>query len=106
MIAEVIPAAYDADGKNVFRPFGRRRGLRPTFPLGRYVSQPLTIHCHSIEEIRQFLRGCKSVSDKELFENQITKNDIKKLLPSFEELGIYNFLGNYGNVLLRNKNLS
>src|SRR5580704_3072913 len=70
MIAEVIPAAYDADGKNVFRPFGRRRGLRPTFPLGRYVSQPLTIHCHSIEEIRQFLRGCKSVSDKELFDKE------------------------------------
>ena len=70
MIAEVIPAAYEADGKKVFRPFGRRRGLRPTFPLGRYVSQPLTIHCHSIEESRQFLRECKSVSDKELFDKE------------------------------------
>ena len=70
MIAEVIPAAYDADGNKVFRPFDRRRGLRPTFPLGRYVSPPLTIHCHSIEEIRQFLRECKSVSDRELFDKE------------------------------------
>jgi len=68
MIAEAIPAAYDAEGKKVFRPFDRRKGLRPTFPLGRYVSQPLAIHCHSIEEIRKFLIGCKSVSDKELFD--------------------------------------
>jgi len=51
MIAEIIPAAYDAEGKKVFRPFDRHKGLRPTFPLGRYVSHPLTIHCHSIEEI-------------------------------------------------------
>ena len=41
MIAEVIPGAYDAEGKKVYRPFDRHRGLRPTFPLGRYVSQPL-----------------------------------------------------------------
>jgi len=67
MMAEVIPAAYDAEGKKVFRPFDRHKGLRPTFPLGRYVSHPLTIHCHSIEEVRQFLKGCKYISDKELF---------------------------------------
>lgn len=68
MIAEVISAAYDADGRKVFRPFDRRKGPRPTFPLGRYVSQPLAIHCHSIEDVRQFLMGCKYVSDKELFD--------------------------------------
>ncbi len=68
MIAEVIPAAYDAEGKKVFRPFDRHKGLRPTFPIGRYVSHPLTIHCHSIEDIREFLMGCTAVSDKELFD--------------------------------------
>ena len=68
MIAEVIPAAYDAEGKKVFRPFDHRKGLRPSFPLGRYVSQPLAIHCQSIKEIRKFLMGCKYVSDKELFD--------------------------------------
>lgn len=70
MIAEVIPAAYDALGKKVFRPFDRRRGPRPTFPLGRYVSQPLSVHCHSVEEVRQFLSECKYVSDKELFDKE------------------------------------
>ncbi len=68
MIAEVIPDAYDAEGKKVFRPFDRRRGPRPTYPLGRYVSQPLTVHCKSIAEIRNFLTTCKYVSDKELFD--------------------------------------
>jgi hypothetical protein len=70
MIAEVISAAYDAEGKKTFRPFDRRKGLRPTFPLGRYVSHPLAIHCHSIEEVRKFLAGCKYVSDKELFDKE------------------------------------
>jgi hypothetical protein len=70
MIAEVIPAAYDAEGKKVFRPFDRQKGLRHTFPLGRYVSQPLAIHCHSVADVRRFLTGCKYVSDKELFEKE------------------------------------
>ena len=67
MIAQVIPVAYDSEGKKVFRPFERRKGPRPTFPLGRFVSQSLAIHCHSIEEVRQFLKECKYISDKELF---------------------------------------
>ena len=70
MIAEVIPSAYDAEGKKVFRPFDRHKGLRPTFPLGRYVSHPLAVHCHSIEEVRKFLTGCEYVSDKELFDKE------------------------------------
>jgi len=67
MIAEIIPEAYDAVGKKVFRPFDRRRGPHPTFPMGRYVSQPLTVKYRDIAEIREFLRGCKGVSDKEQF---------------------------------------
>jgi Bacterial transglutaminase-like cysteine proteinase BTLCP len=67
MIAEIIPEAYDALGKQVSQPFLRRRGLRPTFPMGRYVSQPLAIHCQNIEEVRQFLRTCRVVSDEALF---------------------------------------
>lgn len=67
MIAETIREAYDAEGKKVLAPFGRRKGFLPTFPLGRYVSQPLTVECHSIEDIRCFLSKCKYVSDKELF---------------------------------------
>jgi hypothetical protein len=66
MIAEVIPATYDAIGKQVSQP-PRRKGPRPTFPMGRYVSQPLTIKCGTIAGVREFLIGCKYVSDKELF---------------------------------------
>jgi hypothetical protein len=67
MIAETIPGAYDAEGRKVFRPFDRRKGPRPTFPLGRYVSHPLTVKCNSIDDVRRFLKECKYVSDKELF---------------------------------------
>jgi len=67
MIAEVIPEAYDATGHRVSQPFLRRRGPHPTFPMGRYVSQPLAVECKSIEDARQFLRGCRAVSDKDLF---------------------------------------
>jgi predicted transglutaminase-like cysteine proteinase len=55
------------------RSFGRSVAVEDCalrFPLGRYVSQPLTVHCHSIEEIRQFLRECKSVSDQEFFDKE------------------------------------
>ena len=41
-----------------------------------------------------------------LYENCITKNDICKKLNQFEEIGVYNFMGNFGNVLLKNKNIS
>lgn len=47
-------------------------------------------------------------SDKELYKGQITKNKILELLPNFELIGIYNFpkdLGNFGNLLLKNKTL-
>lgn len=67
MIAEIIPEAYEANGKQVSQPFHRRRGLHPTFPIGRYVSQSLTVHCKSLEEMRQFLCRCRAVSDEKLF---------------------------------------
>ena len=38
--------------------------------MGRYVSQPLAVECKTMEEIRQFLRGCRAVSDEELFGKQ------------------------------------
>jgi hypothetical protein len=67
MIAEVIPEAYDACGHQVSQPFFKRKSVHPTFPMGRYVSQPLTVQCNTIGEIRAFLMGCKYVSDEELF---------------------------------------
>ena len=67
MIAEIVPEAYDAFGRKTVRPDWRRKGVQPTFPMGRYFSQPLTVKCESIRDIRQFLLGCRGVSDKELF---------------------------------------
>lgn len=67
MIAEIVPQAYDSLGRKVLRPDWRRKGLHPTFPMGRYFSQPLTINCRSIKDIREFLSTCRAVSDRELF---------------------------------------
>ena len=67
MIAEIIPEAYDSTGKQVSQPFHRRKGPHPTFPMGRYVSQPLTVKCNTMREVREFLVTCEYVSDKELF---------------------------------------
>ena len=67
MIAEIVPEAYDAFGRKTTRPEWRHKGVHPTFPMGRYFSQPLTVKCESIRDIRMFLWGCKGVSDKELF---------------------------------------
>jgi hypothetical protein len=67
MIAEIFPEAYDAHGRKVARPDSRRKGLRSTYPMRRYVSQPLTVKCKSIFDIRRFLSGCRYVSDEEQF---------------------------------------
>lgn len=67
MIAEIIPEAYDALGTQVSQPFSRRKGPHPTFPMGRYVSHPLGIRCKTMADIRNFLLGCRYVSDQELF---------------------------------------
>lgn len=68
LIAEITPAWYDVDGRKVFRPDARRySGFRPTFPIGRFVSQPLKQPCSDLNELRKFLSRCNYVSDQELF---------------------------------------
>ena len=69
MIGEIITTIYDAEGKPTGSPKTRKskRLFHGTFPMGRYVSQPLEHQCKSIKEIRRFLRSCKYVSDKEQF---------------------------------------
>jgi hypothetical protein len=67
VIAETIPEAYDSTGRQVSQPFLRRKGPHPTFPMGSYLSQSLALQCKTIEDIQKFLRGCRGVSDKELF---------------------------------------
>jgi Transglutaminase-like superfamily len=67
LIAEIIPEAYDATGRKVFRPDLRRKGPRPTFPMGRYIDHPLSVQCESIRDVRKFLATCRSVPDEEQF---------------------------------------
>jgi Bacterial transglutaminase-like cysteine proteinase BTLCP len=63
-----MPDAYDVDGRKVFRPDLRRHGgFKPTFPPGRFLSHPLKYWCSDLNELREFLRTCKYVSDKEQF---------------------------------------
>jgi hypothetical protein len=38
--------------------------------MGRYVARPLTVTCHTILEVRQFLASCKYISDKKLFDKE------------------------------------
>jgi Bacterial transglutaminase-like cysteine proteinase BTLCP len=68
LIAEIIPEWYDVEGRKVFRPDSRRKGgFKPTFPAGRFLSQPLQHWCTDLPDLRRFLAGCKYVSDEEQF---------------------------------------
>lgn len=68
MTAEIIPEWYDVDGRKVFRPDSRRkRGFKPTFHAGRFLSQPLQHWCTDVADLRRFLAECKYVSDEEQF---------------------------------------
>jgi hypothetical protein len=72
MIAEIIPELYDVDGRRILAPTSRKdkKVFCSTFPMGRYVSQPLRVKCTTIAEIRRFLRDCKYVTDREQFHRE------------------------------------
>lgn len=72
MIGAIIPAVYDVAGRPVGAPVTRKRKrlFHGTFPMGRYVSKPLSKQCSSIKELRRFLSECKYVSDEEQFQRK------------------------------------
>ncbi len=69
MIAKIITEIYDVKGRATGVPRTRKSKqlFHGTFPMGRYVSQPLSLQCKNIKEMRRFLIDCKYVSDKEQF---------------------------------------
>ena len=69
MIAEILKELYDYEGRPTGAPSSRKRKrlFLATFPMERYISQPLSIYCKNINELRKFLYGCRYVSDKEQF---------------------------------------
>tara|TARA_R110000803_G_scaffold18068_3_gene48423 strand:+ start:2191 stop:2883 length:693 start_codon:yes stop_codon:yes gene_type:complete len=46
------------------------------------------------------------VDNKKLYKDCPTANDIKTKLNMFSEIGIYNFMGNFGNILLKNGDIN
>tara|TARA_R100001509_G_scaffold160592_1_gene128581 strand:+ start:189 stop:863 length:675 start_codon:yes stop_codon:yes gene_type:complete len=54
------------------------------------------------EKVKYLYIEFSSVGDKSLYSGGLTKEGIKKKLPTFNEIGVYNFMGNFGNVLLEN----
>lgn len=82
MIAEVIDGAYDTEGKQVSHPRKRRYWWwSPTFTMGRFLTQPLSIKCSNFEDLQRFLKQCRYVSDQE----QFGKPDYWMLPAEFEE---------------------
>lgn len=67
MFLEIIPGFYDFEGRKSFRPYENKRLPPPTFPFGRYVSQPVTFKCQTFADMRKFLIGCRQGSDEKFF---------------------------------------
>ena len=57
------------------------------------------------EKVNYLYIEFNGADDRRLYEDCYTANQIKDTLPNFEELGIYNFMGNFGNILLKNKGI-
>jgi hypothetical protein len=72
MIAKILPEIYDISGKKVTKPTTKKhKWLFPsTYPMGRYLSQPLRFKCHDINDLRAFLQKCSYVSDQEQFNKE------------------------------------
>src|SRR5206468_9236743 len=66
MVAKFIFGSCDLHGKPVVQP-RKKHGFRPTFPMAAYLTQPLSVACKDLGEIRRFLAGCRYVSDNEQF---------------------------------------
>src|SRR6266404_7568840 len=63
MIAEIMPQFYDIQGREVLHPgtSKRRKGFRPTFPMGRNLTQPLKHPCADFREMQKFLLTCRAI---------------------------------------------
>ncbi|RPI70505.1 MAG: hypothetical protein EHM45_24795 [Desulfobacteraceae bacterium] len=56
MIAEILPKAYDIQGKRLPNPGEKRfKFFSPKFPLGRHIGHPLQVHCANLDDLRGFL---------------------------------------------------
>jgi len=65
VIAEIIPGCYDVDGKRILQP--KKSHHFSGRPMGAFLTQPLKVVCHDMNEIGAFLATCRYVSDREQF---------------------------------------
>jgi hypothetical protein len=56
MVAKIVPAAYDIEGKKVshLNINFKRYWFKPTFPMGTYLSQPLSVSCSKFQIFEPF----------------------------------------------------
>src|SRR5437588_9089226 len=66
MQTELIEGAWDYKGRPIFEP-RKRHWFTPTFPLGAYMTHPLTVESKDMDEVRRFLCRCRYVSDMKQF---------------------------------------
>lgn len=66
MIAETIPGAYDGVGRRVTAAHFHRNA-HGALPIGRYLSDGLTVPCNCLDDVRRFLNECRGVSSVDLF---------------------------------------
>src|SRR5215470_9145279 len=67
MFLEIIPDLYDFKGRQSYKPHLKKGMAPPTYPFGRYVSAPLTIHCKDFQDLRSFLNKCRRMEDIDAF---------------------------------------
>lgn len=60
----------------------------------------------TLSKTRFFYTEFSKTENVQLYQDAISRSEILELLPEFEEVGVFSYMGNYGNVLLRNKRFS
>jgi FkbM family methyltransferase len=60
----------------------------------------------TLSKTRFFYTEFSKTENVQLYQDAISRSEILDLLPDFEEIGVFSYMGNYGNVLLRNKRLA
>lgn len=57
----------------------------------------------TLSKTKFFYTEFSKTENVQLYQDAISRSDILELLPDFEEIGVFSYMGNYGNVLLLNK---
>lgn len=56
-----------------------------------------------LSRTKYFYTEFSKTDNVQLYEDAISRQEILNLIPDFEEIAVFSYMGNYGNVLLKNK---